>query len=93
MVEGKIAKRNFNSKVTIGNSSLIEVYIALKIDHSEIHIKDNIFIEKSTTIDSITSVCIDRNVLIPYECLISDSNNHSISYCIRKNDLTDCRKG
>lgn len=55
------------------------------------HISDNVFIGRSTVIDSVISICIDSDVLISYECLISDSNNHSLSYSIRKKDLKDWR--
>lgn len=90
MVTGRIAKRNYNSKITIGNDYFIEAYIALETDRSEIQIKDNVFIGRSAIVDSVKSICIDSDVLISYKYLIS-SNNHSISYSIRKNDLMEWR--
>lgn len=43
--------------------------------------------------DCVANISIAEDVLISYQCLLSDSNNHSISYSVRKNDLARWRIG
>jgi acetyltransferase-like isoleucine patch superfamily enzyme len=47
----------------------------------------------NTIIDCVSKVTIGDNVLISYECIFSDSDNHSLSYSKRKDDLENWRLG
>ena len=45
---------------------------------SEINIKDNVFIGGKTILDCLNKIEIDENVLISYECIITDHDSHSL---------------
>ena len=62
-------------------------------NNSRIEIGNNVFIGGSSIFDCVEKIMIEDDVLISYGCLIADSDNHSIHYDIRKNDLKDWRNG
>jgi acetyltransferase-like isoleucine patch superfamily enzyme len=92
-VRGVIEKRAPQSTITIGTNCLIEGYLVTETDESQIFIENNVYIGGKTTIDCVLSITVESDVLISYECILSDSNNHSLNYSIRKRDLADWREG
>jgi acetyltransferase-like isoleucine patch superfamily enzyme len=92
-ITGVIDKRHPDSKITIGNDCLVEGIIVGETNLSNVVIGDNVYIGGGTIIDCVNSIVIDNDVLVAYECVISDSNNHSIRYSIRRNDLAQWKKG
>ena len=92
-IQGLIDKRGKNSLISIGNDCLIQGALVTEIDESRISIGNNVFIANGTLIDCVKSITIEDNVLISYKCTIADSNNHSIYYNIRHNDLHDWKNG
>lgn len=92
-INGSIDKRNVNSKISIGDNCVISGLLVTETDGSKISIADNVFIGGGTIIDCVISISIESDVLISYNCLIADSDNHSVSYSVRKQDLSDWRRG
>jgi acetyltransferase-like isoleucine patch superfamily enzyme len=92
-VTGVIKKRSRNSAIFIGDDCLIEGNLFTEIDESVINIGNNVYIGGATTVDCVCSITIEDDVLISYQCIIADSDNHSVDYQIRKKDLADWRQG
>ena len=92
-ITGIIDKRSLKSTITVGKNCLIQGYLVTETDGSEILIGNNVFIGGGTLIDCASSITIQDDVLISYQCILVDSDNHSLRYSIRKNDLADWRKG
>ncbi|MDB9425752.1 acyltransferase [Microcystis aeruginosa CS-564/01] len=92
-ITGNIDKRSKKSNIVIGKNCLIQGTLVTETEESSINIGDNVFIGGGTIIDCVKSVTVEDDVLISYQCILADSNNHSISYSIRKNDLADWKQG
>ncbi|AXY77094.1 acyltransferase [Paraflavitalea soli] len=82
-----------NSKVIIGNDSLISCNIALETDQAVLEIGNNVFIGAGTHIRCVNSIKIESDILISGDCMIQDSDNHNFDFEIRKRDLCDWKKG
>jgi acetyltransferase-like isoleucine patch superfamily enzyme len=93
IVGGRAEKRSQFSEIMIGNDCLIHGELVTEIDASKIKIGNNVFIGGATLIDCIVSVTIEDDVLVSYQCIIADSDNHNVDYFIRRVDLSDWRRG
>lgn len=91
-LKGRIDIRKIGGEVTIGNDSLIEGMIATETENSKVVIGNNVYIGAHTIIDCVCNVTIEDDVLISYQCIIQDSDNHSTVYNLRKNDTVDWKK-
>jgi len=91
-ITGHIDKRDPASSIIIGKDCLIEGSLVTEIATSRIDIADNVAIGGGTILDCVEHISIGEDVLISYQCILADSNNHSTSYSIRKNDLADWKK-
>lgn len=87
---GKIdASRSKNGKIVIGEDCLIQGDFYLETDEAIIEIGDHVFIGPGTRIVSTKCIVIESYVLISADCIIQDSDNHSLYFEVRKNDLAD----
>lgn len=93
MLHGTLDIRHPQGKVMIGDGCLIQGTLVSETENSLIRINNNVFIGGGTVIDCVENITIDDDVLVSYGCIISDSDNHSVRYSIRKRDLTDWRNG
>jgi acetyltransferase-like isoleucine patch superfamily enzyme len=80
-----------NSKIVIGENCLIYGNISTESQEAQISIGNNVFIG-NTTIFSVINISIEDDVLISSDCLIQDSDNHSLSRKIRKKDCADWKE-
>lgn len=90
---GPVEKRAPASRIVIGRDCLIEGMLVTETDQSEIRIGNNVYIGGHTNLDCAISIVIEDDVLISYQCIIADSDNHSVLYRVRKNDLGDWKHG
>ncbi len=88
-LNGTIDIRAEGGTVIIGDDCLISGYFALETPGSRLTIGNNVFIGDGTIIDSACQIDIQDDVLISYQTIIQDSNNHSVRYSLRKNDNRD----
>lgn len=93
VLDCEIDKRSAKSSICIGNDCLINGVLVTEANESKIQIANNVFIGGDTLIDCVCLVDVKDDVLISYGCLLADSDNHSTSLSIRKNDLRDWRSG
>jgi acetyltransferase-like isoleucine patch superfamily enzyme len=74
--------------ININNSSLIRGKIVLEKNDAILKIGTNTAINGGTILSVANKISIGSNVLISYECVISDHDGHSLSPNIRKKDLS-----
>ena len=72
---------------------MINGSLVTETNSSVIEIANNVFIGADTLIDCVVKINIEDDVLISHGCILMDSNNHSIKYSSRVNDLKDWRNG
>lgn len=89
VVSGGIVKICYESKLTIGSNCILEGNLSLFSHQSDMHIGNNVFIGHNTIIGCAQKITIEDDVLISYDCMIQDNDNHSIDYEQRKHDAQD----
>jgi acetyltransferase-like isoleucine patch superfamily enzyme len=93
VIKGVVEKRAMKSVISIGDNCLVEGNLFTETDDSVISIGNGVYIGGATIVDCALSISIEDHVLISYQCIITDSDNHSLDYNIRKKDLADWRRG
>jgi|ERR1051326_7887180 acetyltransferase-like isoleucine patch superfamily enzyme len=88
-IDGRADIRKTGGKIIIGKGCLISGLIATETEKSEVLIGNNVHVGSGTVIDCVENIIIEDDVLISYQCIIQDSDNHSTRYSIRKNDTAD----
>jgi acetyltransferase-like isoleucine patch superfamily enzyme len=81
-----------HSKVIIGDDCLICGTISLETDEAVVTIGNNVFVGHRTLIICSNKITIESDILISADCMIQDSDNHSVDYEIRKKDLSDWKR-
>ena len=81
-----------NATLIVGDNCLINGFISLETDEAIIRIGNNVFIGDKTTIVCSKKITIESDILISSDCIIQDSDNHSLDFNIRKGDLADWKK-
>lgn len=89
----RIDRRKIGGEIRVGERCMVSGILITERENSLIEIGNNVFVGGNTIIDCVESVVIEDHVLISYGCLLADSDNHSLQYQVRKNDLDDWRKG
>lgn len=92
-LQGQVDRRSPVSRIEIGSDGLIQGMLVTETDEATIVIGNNVFIGGGSIVDCALSINIEDDVLISHGVLIADSDNHSISYSIRKQDLTEWKRG
>ena len=92
-ITGPVHIRKEGGRIRVGRNCLIEGQLVTETAEARIEIANNVYVGGSTIIASVASISIGDDVLISYQCLIADSDNHSVRYSIRKRDLADWRDG
>lgn len=93
LLQGTLDIRHPQGKIVIGNGCLVQGTLVAETESSQITLGNNVYVGGGTVIDCVQSITIADDVLISYGCVITDSDNHSIRYSIRKKDLADWRNG
>ncbi len=86
-------KASAESRINVGKDSLIEGVLSTYTEKAVISIGNNVFIGGRSLIGCAISIIIEDDVLISYDCMIQDNDNHHSSYAIRKNDTRDWKNG
>src|ERR1700677_3979440 len=76
-LRGTLEKRHPKSTLDIGAGCRIDGYVVTGIASSRIKIGNNTLLGPRSVIDCAESVTIGNNVLISYDCIIADADNHS----------------
>ena len=90
---GLIDRRATGAKISIGTGCLIQGQLVAERHESRLTIGDNVLVGGGSIIDCALSVTIEDDVLISYECVIADADNHSIYPELRTGDLRSWMNG
>jgi acetyltransferase-like isoleucine patch superfamily enzyme len=90
---GDIDKRTPGGRIEIGAGSRVEGVLVTEIATSKLTVGRNTLVGPATIVDCVQEITIGDDVLISYQCILSDSDNHSLDHRKRKNDLERWRTG
>lgn len=93
VIQGYVDVRGSKCEITIGNECTLQGLLVTEHDNASITIGNNVFIGANTVLDCAQAIVLEDDVLVSYECLLLDSNNHSQNFDVRKNDLPDVKSG
>jgi acetyltransferase-like isoleucine patch superfamily enzyme len=93
LIHGYIDARGSRCEIRIGDECSIQGMLVTEHDDAEILIGNNVFIGANTIVDCARQVVIEDDVLVSYQCLLMDSNNHSEKASERINDLRGVMRG
>lgn len=89
---GQALIRKHGGRIVVEDRSLVEGVLVAETAESFILIGHNTFIGGRSLVDCVEEISIGNDVLISHDCLIMDSDNHSIHYRDRQKDLQDWRR-
>jgi len=89
VVQGRVDRRAEGAFISLGDSCLIQGLLVLEREQSIISIGNRVLVGGGTVIDCALNISIEDDVLISYDCVIADSDNHSIYPELRANDLAN----
>jgi acetyltransferase-like isoleucine patch superfamily enzyme len=92
-IKGNLIKLHPEGKIIIGRDCLIEGKLATYTAGSSILIGNNVFIGYDTLLGCALEIIVEDDVLISYDCMIQDTDNHNIHYHIRKDDNLEWKDG
>jgi acetyltransferase-like isoleucine patch superfamily enzyme len=88
-VPGGIEKRGAGSRIEVGRGCLISGRLVTETPGSIVRLGDNVLVGGESLLAAAASIVVENDVLISYRCIITDSDNHSLRYSERKDDLQD----
>lgn len=86
-IKGRIERRHPGSSVQIGDDSFIAGTLVVESQNSHLVIGNRVFIGGGSLIDCLGQITIEDDVLISYQVIIMDSDNHSLCASERLGDL------
>jgi len=92
-VHGNIDKRAAGSRIEVGAGCFIDGTLVTETATSSVRIASNVFVGNETLIAAAVGIVVEDDVLISYQCLITDADNHSLRYSLRKHDLAEWLAG
>ncbi|MBK9292957.1 MAG: acyltransferase [Oligoflexia bacterium] len=92
-LSGTIEKRTPGAKIEIGDNCRINGYVVTETSSSKFKMGKNSLIGPDSIVDCVSSINIEDDVLISYQVIIADSDNHSLSYQKRKDDIQRWKTG
>lgn len=92
-VTGHCSKTVDGGFISIGDDCLIEGILKTESSDGRIVIGNNCYIGGGSILGSAIGIELGDDILISYQVIIMDSNNHSLKRSERKRDLMDWRDG
>ena len=90
---GSAEKRGADSRIEIGRDCLVDGILVTEAPRSMIRVGSNVSIGGQSLLAAVESIIVEDDVLISYHCIVVDSDNHSLRYSLRKNDLHEWLAG
>lgn len=88
-LSGIVDRRASGAVIEIGSGCLIQAQLVVERDESRLVIGDGVSMGGGTIVDCAHEILIERDVIISYECIIADSDNHSIYPELRVGDVAN----
>jgi acetyltransferase-like isoleucine patch superfamily enzyme len=92
-ITGSVDRRANGAFMSIGAGCLIQGQLVVERDQSRLVLGDNVLLGGGSVIDCALAVTVEPDVLISYACIISDSDNHSLTPELRARDLANWMNG
>ncbi len=92
-IRGNIAFPTSSGRIRIARDSVIDGTLIAECAESILTVGTNSFVGRNTIVDCALSITIGNDVLVSYNCIITDSDNHSLSRRTRRDDLRKWRAG
>jgi acetyltransferase-like isoleucine patch superfamily enzyme len=92
-LRGTVEKRHPRGRIEIGDGCRIDGQVITEVEDSHITIGRNTLLGSRSIIDCVTRVIVGDDVLISYDVIIADADNHSLSRRRREGDLERWRAG
>lgn len=92
-LSGFVDRRASAAVVEIGRDCLVQGQLVVERDQSRLIIGDRVSMGGGTIVDCAEEIMIENDVIISYECLIADSDNHSIYPELRVDDVMSWKNG
>lgn len=86
-IKGRIERRHPLATVKIGQDSLVAGVLVVEDENSSLTIGDRVFVGGNSLVDCVQQITIGDDVLISYQVIIMDSDNHSLRASERIGDL------
>lgn len=90
---GEIERRAPGGRISIGAGSRIAGLLVAETDNARLTVGKNTLIGHNSIVDCAYEIEIGDDVLISYQCILADSDNHSLDHRKRKDDLERWRTG
>jgi acetyltransferase-like isoleucine patch superfamily enzyme len=90
-VTGRMHVRAPGGQIRVGSDCLIEGNLSVQAPNGRIVLQDNVYIGGDTLFACSATITIESDVLISYQCLFMDSDNHSLNFQKRLRDLAEVR--
>lgn len=92
-LRGSIEIRQAGGRIEIGARCAINGLVVTETEDARIRIGASTFVGGHTLIAATMSIEIGSDVLISHQCIVTDSDNHSLKLSERRNDIDGWRKG
>jgi acetyltransferase-like isoleucine patch superfamily enzyme len=93
VLNGSIEIRQEGGAVSIGRNCVIDGKLVTERSVSKLVIGDRVFIGGGSIVDCSNSIIFEDCILVSYQCIFADSDNHSPRLSIRIRDLQDWQIG
>ncbi len=90
---GFVEKRAQAASIEVGQSCLMQGQLVVERDQSRLKLGDRVLVGGGTVIDCALSITVEDDVLISYQCVLADSDNHSLYPELRSGDLATWMDG
>ncbi len=90
---GMVDRRAAGAVVEIGSDCLLTGLLVVERNESRLKIGDRVGIGSGTIIDCAQEIVIEDDVIFSYQCIVSDSDNHSLFPELRVNDVLGWKNG
>lgn len=93
LVRGVVFKTFASSDISIGNYCMIEGTLTTYTPDAKLIIEDDVFVGDKTIIGAADEIRIGHHTLISFDCIIQDSDTHSLDHRSRMNDTRQWLNG
>jgi len=92
-LEAGLERRQPGGQLHIGKDGLIRGLLILERSESQIRIGDRVAIGGGTVLDCAGEILLEDDVIISYDCILADSDNHSLRMADRRMDVLNWKRG
>lgn len=90
---GTADKRAAESRIAVGSNCFVQGMLVTETPGAVVELGNNVFVGTETLLAAAVGIVVEDDVLISYQCLITDADNHNLRYSLRKNDLQEWLAG